>query len=650
MLQFHVDECNRSDISGWAFDDAQPQVKLEIDVRIDGESVATVRAGSMRSDLREAGKGDGAIAFRASIPPRSRGSGRIIELFRVDSRERFFSKSLLENRILVIGKAKTGTTIISKTIQAALGENTCFVMEPKHLAPFQDPAQGRKWRQHGVVAKILFEQWNGREHLRDAIVCSELPNVFDKVVAIIRDPRDELISRMMYWTFPLIMTHGKSEAQALAWIEELRKKERDPDSISLKKLLAVQAECFDLSKSSAVQTTTEVGHHYADFLDRHKDKIHILRYEDFIGSKRQDLEQYLGLPLTQDAELGHLSYTKRSGASGGWRELALPSDISWLQSALSPLMTRLGYENDWVLTPRAKLKSRYYTSYVESLIQRGLDSRAQRAQSQSRPQRLPRAEIDASTVEITVPVPPPEIAVSGGPHYYRVGQRFVNIFRQTCGLSPRSHLLEIGCGTGRVAGALTTFLDELGRYEGLDVVPGSVEWCQKEIASRFPNFTFQCADVYNGFYNPKSHTQARDYVFPFEQSSFDFVYLTSVFTHMFPEDIENYLRQIERVLKPNGRVLMTFFILTNESRRLIEAGKSRPNRTFPIQEGVCWVQDGDSPETAVAYSEAFVLETCRSANLIPSALAYGKWCGRDFSPLGTEQDIIIAQKDAFSLP
>ena len=40
---------------------------------------------------------------------------------------------------------------------------------------------------------------------------------------------------------------------------------------------------------------------------------------------------------------------------------------------------------------------------------------------------------------------------------------------------------------------------------------------------------------------PPENTVPPEYSFPFKTSSFDFVFLTSVFTHMLPQDLDNYL-------------------------------------------------------------------------------------------------------------
>ena len=50
----------------------------------------------------------------------------------------------------------------------------------------------------------------------------------------------------------------------------------------------------------------------------------------------------------------------------------------------------------------------------------------------------------------------------------------------------------------------------------------------------------------------------------FPDATFDFVCATSVFTHMLPAGVANYLREIRRVLRPGGRCLATFFVLRSD--------------------------------------------------------------------------------------
>src|SRR5215469_3416700 len=139
-------------------------------------------------------------------------------------------------------------------------------------------------------------------------------------------------------------------------------------------------------------------------------------------------------------------------------------------------------------------------------------------------------------------IPPRWMVFVGGCNFN--DQEFLRYFAELGGLKPGDRVLDVGCGIGRMAVPLTKFLDERGSYEGFDIVPDGITWCQSQITPRFPRFRFTLADIYNGLYNPGGGYRAGDYVFPYPDASFDFVFLFSVFTHMLPADMENYLRQI----------------------------------------------------------------------------------------------------------
>jgi len=58
----------RWDIEGWAFDSANPDLPVELEVFLEGRSIGTVLACDFRADLRDAGKGKGSCAFRFRSP------------------------------------------------------------------------------------------------------------------------------------------------------------------------------------------------------------------------------------------------------------------------------------------------------------------------------------------------------------------------------------------------------------------------------------------------------------------------------------------------------------------------------------------------------------------------------------------------------
>lgn len=222
-----------------------------------------------------------------------------------------------------------------------------------------------------------------------------------------------------------------------------------------------------------------------------------------------------------------------------------------------------------------------------------------------------------------------------------LGNEFLRHFKTLGDLRPHHCVLDVGCGIGRMAAPLTRHLNEQGRYVGFDIVKAGIEWCQNTITRRHSNFIFIHSNVANKHYNPAGTLKASEYVFPFETETFDFVFLTSVFTHMFPADLENYLTEIGRVMKPGGHCLITFFLLNEESMAGIEGGRSALR--FAKHSPDYYTTDPADPEAAIGLDEPYVHSIFRARGLvIGESIRYGSWCGR--KEYLSFQDIVVAMK------
>ncbi|MFB3888413.1 MAG: class I SAM-dependent methyltransferase [Candidatus Bathyarchaeia archaeon] len=226
--------------------------------------------------------------------------------------------------------------------------------------------------------------------------------------------------------------------------------------------------------------------------------------------------------------------------------------------------------------------------------------------------------------------------------FSEVGEEFLKYFKDLCGLKPDERVLDVGCGSGRIACVLARYLNGQGSYEGFDIVREAIDWDRKVISAKFPNFHFQLSDIYNKSYNPKGKVTASEYRFPYADETFDFVFLTSVFTHMLPPDREHYVSEIHRVLKPGGRCLATAFLLNEESLRLSETVKETYIK-FPFQFEGYRSSNAVFHESAVAYEEKTMLALFERHGLrVKPPVQYGSWCGR--KQFLSTQDIIIAAR------
>ena len=221
------------------------------------------------------------------------------------------------------------------------------------------------------------------------------------------------------------------------------------------------------------------------------------------------------------------------------------------------------------------------------------------------------------------------------------GKQFFGHFVELCGLRPDARVLDVGCGGGGPATYLAEYLSSAGEYHGFDVRPLKIDYCRRTLGAAHPNFHFQCADIYNENYNPEGRYGASSYVFPYPDSSFDFVFLISVFTHMVATDVENYTSQIARVLRPGGTCLVTYFLLNDETRALMASGASR--RSFAHDFGEYRAEFADVAERVVAYDEQQVRDRYARHGLeVVDPIHYGSWSGRRRTLY--KQDVVIATK------
>jgi SAM-dependent methyltransferase len=239
------------------------------------------------------------------------------------------------------------------------------------------------------------------------------------------------------------------------------------------------------------------------------------------------------------------------------------------------------------------------------------------------------------------PLTPPRRQFDLEPDFKETGDVFCRLFQELGNLKPTEQVLDVGCRIGRMAIPLTGYLRDGGSYEGFDIDRERIEWCSRNITSRFPHFRFRHADIYNQMYNPEGTIPPTEFVFPYPDASFDFVFLSSVFTHMLPDDVDHYLGEISRVLRPGGRVFVTLFLLNAKSQALQTAGKGS-RRFEPAGEGY-GAMVGEIAEAAVAYEEPFIRGLFARHHLpVREPVHYGTWCGR---PAGaSSHDIVIAAR------
>jgi SAM-dependent methyltransferase len=246
-----------------------------------------------------------------------------------------------------------------------------------------------------------------------------------------------------------------------------------------------------------------------------------------------------------------------------------------------------------------------------------------------------------------VPLPPADLRY----YYYRTWKPAA--FWKACeaarteilshGLEPQHRLLDVGSGIGNLALGLKDFLT--GGYQGLEIHPQAVAWCQRAITSRYPGFLFHRADIHSQAYNPRGGAPAAKYRFPFADGTFDVVFLGSVFTHLLPDATDNYIREIGRVLAPGGTMVASFFLLDESTRADLAAGRSFMSFDIDHSSKLCRLHDASVPEAAVAIDEPFVTRALAQSGLRIRDIRRGRWS----QGISDDQDVVTGVRQPESL-
>lgn len=236
-------------------------------------------------------------------------------------------------------------------------------------------------------------------------------------------------------------------------------------------------------------------------------------------------------------------------------------------------------------------------------------------------------------------VPPRRLDFVGHSDFVDTGDEFLAHFIELGGLAPDERVLDVGCGIGRMARPLTTYLMPPGAYDGFDINAEGIAWCRRRYRAH-AHFAFAVADLYNRRYNPGGTQSADAFDFPYADASFDFAVATSVFTHLLEGAAQRYVAECARTLAPGGRLFATWFLLDDGSRAAIAAG--RAGLPFLDAEQAVAVVSDEVPEEAVAFDREWLAATLQRHGLALSAVHEGTWRGNE---AGTSfQDIVVATK------
>ena len=192
---------------------------------------------------------------------------------------------------------------------------------------------------------------------------------FEKQILIVRDPRDRIISRLLYGIYD--SNFFDDDRKVTTFLEMLRQKESDSSSVSVKDLLLAFATLngepfsFDDWASSYRQKSIEKPLH---FHEEHAGMF-LFKYEDMIDQRLDHLAHYLQLTLSGNVSVApELNRVTRTKNYGGWRDWLTSDDVEYLRPVLQSYLDRYYPEADWALSASPSIAAAHGSLYIQRIV------------------------------------------------------------------------------------------------------------------------------------------------------------------------------------------------------------------------------------------------------------------------------------------
>ena len=355
-----IDAITENNITGWAYEQGNVYQPIKLNILVNGEKVATVSTDTMHEKTKEHnGHPTGLCGFRYAFE-KSINAGDTISIVYSNSDKELSNSPQQkgytvpnQNRILIIGLGKSGTSILTYRIAKAFPFRPKICFEPGGVETLSDISiHSQEQDQDFLVTKSLFFPIEGI-----AKDCEKICELYDKVVWIVRDPRDQFISSFFYRWYHAHNPDPKLFEKAYKRILD---KEANP-SMPFHKVhdKIMNAQNFFTNAYGKSQ----------EQLSQIRDKVFLLKYEDFVSNNLADLNEYLQLKIDEKVEVPKvLKRVARTKKYDNWRNWFTPEDVPFYKPILEPYLEFFGYNpEDWQLNNPDTLNSAEGSEYMIKL-------------------------------------------------------------------------------------------------------------------------------------------------------------------------------------------------------------------------------------------------------------------------------------------
>ncbi len=257
-------------------------------------------------------------------------------------------------RILIAGLAKTGTTALLYLLKNSLPSVDEVLFEPKTCDA--DWLAGHP----NALAKVILDK-----QLRVADFMA-----FERKITIVRDPRDRLISALLYGQFH---ANYLFDDDKVALVRQcLERKEQDPAAVSLTEILQLLRRVSGAPAIANHRHLARLAAHlevFDSYCAATPDAL-LYRYEDLVAHDYRPIEQHLGIRLAGAPVVPeHLRRVERTKDAGGWRHWFTAADVEAFRPVLGAWMDKHGYDSaDWRLSDTPRIDPEHCSRYFERLV------------------------------------------------------------------------------------------------------------------------------------------------------------------------------------------------------------------------------------------------------------------------------------------
>jgi hypothetical protein len=253
-------------------------------------------------------------------------------------------------KIAIVGLGRCGSTAMFFQIKNALPETARCLFEPASVELGDEPV---------VLVKVLLSLTDPQRFEFDRL------DAFDKKIFLVRDPRDALVSALLYTMFNSV-EFCSNEALVRAVLDKLGDKQARPRAVPFFDLLRLPGP-FGLGddKMAWIRQIPLVS---MRFHDRHPDYF-VVKYEDFVDGRIEPLERYLGLGLERQVKVPDaFSRVTRTRAYGDWKNWFLDEDLAEVRPLVAPYLERYGYPQDWRPGEAPAIVPEHGTEYLRRIV------------------------------------------------------------------------------------------------------------------------------------------------------------------------------------------------------------------------------------------------------------------------------------------